>query len=65
MSGTDDIDSVIEHGIVFQGKGESRGGGRVKTKARKKRYITGSHNTPSSRQKNKRRRDRDRRLNGR
>ncbi|SES64169.1 hypothetical protein [Prevotella sp. kh1p2] len=50
-----DIDEIIEGGLVF--KGSSAGGGKaddkVKTKARKKKYITGAHGSGSARQKAK------------
>ena len=37
-----DIDEIIEHGIVFKGasKGGSKDDDKVKTKAKKKKYIT-------------------------
>ena len=41
----DDFDQILESGIVFSGapKGGQPGGGKVKTKAKKKQYITGAH----------------------
>lgn len=51
--GGDDIDAVMENGIVF--KGAPKNGGRkfdkVKTKARKKAYITGAHGSASAKHK--------------
>jgi hypothetical protein len=50
-----DIDEIIESGMVFRGapKGSSNGEGKVKTKAKKKKYITGAHGSGSARQKAK------------
>ena len=51
----DDFQQILENGISF-----GRGGGRqdnrdakVKTKAKKKQYITGAHGSGSARQKAK------------
>lgn len=51
----DDIDKIIsEGGLVFRkAPQQSRDGGKVKTKARKKKYITGAHGSGSARQKAK------------
>lgn len=50
----DDIDAIIEGGIVFKRGGGPKGGdGKVKTKAKKKKYITGAHGSGSARQKAK------------
>ena len=54
MFGGDDIDAVIMGGITFKGGG--KGGtrkeeGKVKTKARKKQYITGAHGSGSAKMK--------------
>ena len=51
----DDIDAIMENGIVFKGasKNTGRNGGKVKTKARKKAYITGAHGSASARHKAK------------
>ena len=40
----DDFDQILENGIVFKGasKGGPKDDGKVKTKAKKKKYITGS-----------------------
>ena len=55
--GGDDIDAVIMGGITFKGKtfGKSSQNqeGKVKTKAKKKQYITGAHGSGSARQKAK------------
>lgn len=53
----DDIDSIIMNGITF-GRGGGPAGssnddGKVKTKAKKKKYITGAHGSGSARQKAK------------
>ncbi len=54
MSKEDDFSLILEHGINF-----GRGGGprtteeKVKTKAKKKKYITGAHSSGSARQKAK------------
>ena len=56
----DDFQSILENGITF-----GRGGGKpkndadkVKTKAKKKAYITGAHGSGSARQKAKYRQQR-------
>lgn len=54
MHGGDDIDAVIMGGITFRGGG--KGGpkkeeARVKTKAKKKQYITGAHGSGSAKMK--------------
>lgn len=51
-----DIDDIIAGGgIVFRksGGGNSKNDGKVKTKAKKKKYITGAHGSGSARQKAK------------
>ena len=52
--GGDDIDAVIMGGITFKGGG--KGGSRkdevkVKTKAKKKQYITGAHGSGAAKKK--------------
>ena len=52
--GGDDIDAVILSGITF--KGGAKGGpkkeeAKVKTKAKKKQYITGAHGSGSAKMK--------------
>lgn len=52
----DDIDDIIAGGgIVFRRGGDKRrdDDGKVKTKAKKKKYITGAHGSGSARQKAK------------
>lgn len=48
----DDFDQILESGIVFKGapKGGPKDDGKVKTKAKKKKYITGAHGSGSARQ---------------
>ena len=48
-----DIDDIIEGGLVFRSAPKGNGGqdGKVKTKAKKKKYITGAHGSGSARQK--------------
>ncbi len=54
MSEDSDFQHILEHGISF-GRGGDRPGdnGKVKTKAKKKQYITGAHGSGSARQKAK------------
>ena len=55
MSREDDFQSILENGISF-GRGGDRkdaNDGKVKTKATKKKYITGAHGSGSARQKAK------------
>ena len=52
--GGDDIDAVIMGGITF--KGGNKGAkheelGKIKTKAKKKQYITGAHGSGSAKMK--------------
>ena len=53
--GGDDIDAVILNGITFKGKGQSsmaKGqSDKVKTKAKKKQYITGAHGSGAAKKK--------------
>ena len=67
MSKGDDIDAIIQGGIVW-GRGPSDNGGdkkgKVKTKAKKKGYVTGSHGSGSARQKAKYREQRSNRHKG-
>lgn len=59
MSTSDDIDSIIEHGIVFgRGSRAEEGNGKVRTKAKKKKYVTGAHGSASAKQKEKYRQQR-------
>ncbi len=51
--GGDDIDAVILGGITFKGgpKGPKKEDNKVKTKAKKKQYITGAHGSGSAKKK--------------
>ena len=55
MTGEDDFQSILQNGISFKRGGERRDSseGKVKTKAKKKQYITGAHGSGSARQKAK------------
>jgi hypothetical protein len=60
MTGEDDFQSILQNGISFKRGGERRDSseGKVKTKAKKKQYITGAHGSGSARQKAKYRQQR-------
>jgi len=51
--GGDDIEQVILHGVTFKGakKGPKKQEEKVKTKAKKKSYITGAHGSASAKKK--------------
>ena len=50
----DDFLHILENGINFGRGGEKpKDDGKVKTKAKKKQYITGAHGSGSARQKAK------------
>ncbi len=55
LFGGDDIDAVILNGITFKGNGQrSMVNGqspKVKTKAKKKQYITGAHGSGAAKKK--------------
>ena len=55
MSKEDDFQYILENGISFGRGGERKdqNEGKVKTKAKKKQYITGAHGSGSARQKAK------------
>ena len=54
MSKEDDFQSILENGISFgRGGGSRQESDKVKTKAKKKKYITGAHGSGSARQKAK------------
>lgn len=56
----DDFDLILQNGISF-GRGGQRNNaddGKVKTKAKKKKYITGAHGSGSAMQKAKYRQQR-------
>ena len=50
----DDFQNILENGINFgRGGDKPKDYGKVKTKAKKKKYITGAHGSGSARQKAK------------
>ena len=50
----DDFQNILENGINFgRGGDKPKDDGKVKTKAKKKQYITGAHGSGSARQKAK------------
>ena len=50
----DDFQNILENGINFgRGGDKPKDVGKVKTKAKKKKYITGAHGSGSARQKAK------------
>ena len=52
--GGDDIDAVILDGITFRGgakSGAKKEGPKVKTKAKKKQYLTGAHGSGAAKKK--------------
>ena len=50
----DDFQKILENGINFgRGGDKPKDDGKVKTKAKKKQYITGDHGSGSARQKAK------------
>lgn len=54
MSKGDDMDAIIQGGVVFGRSGRRQEDtDKVKTKAKKKKYITGSHGSGSAKQKAK------------
>lgn len=54
-----EIDDIIEGGMVFRGTSKPKNDeGKVKTKAKKKKYITGAHGSGSAKQKAKYRQQR-------
>jgi hypothetical protein len=54
MGKEDDFQSILENGISFgRGGGPRKEEDKVKTKAKKKKYITGAHGSGSARQKAK------------
>ena len=46
-----DIEKILTEGIVFRGGKSSDGKKKVKTKAKKKTYITGLHGSGSAKMK--------------
>lgn len=54
-----EIDDIIEGGMVFRAAPKKKtDDGKVKTKAKKKQYITGAHGSGSAKQKAKYRQQR-------
>ena len=53
-----DIDQIIEGGMTFRPARQSKDNDKVKTKAKKKAYITGAHGSGSAMQKAKYRQQR-------
>ena len=50
----DDFQNILENGINFgRGGDKPKDNGKVKTKAKKKQYITGAHGSGSARHKAK------------
>lgn len=50
----DDFESILINGITFERTPQdSTDGNKVKTKAKKKKYITGAHGSGSAKQKAK------------
>ena len=50
----DDFQNILENGINFgRGGDKPKDDGKVKTKAKKKKYITGAHGSGSARKKAK------------
>lgn len=65
MKKEDDFMSILENGISFgRGGHEPKESGKVKTKAKKKKYITGAHGSGSAMQKAKYRENRSNRHKG-
>lgn len=61
----DDFQNILENGINFgRGGDKPKDDGKVKTKAKKKKYITGAHGSGSARQKAKYREQRANRHKG-
>lgn len=59
MAKEDDFQSILENGISFgRGGREKTADDKVKTKAKKKKYITGAHGSGSAMQKAKYRQQR-------
>lgn len=47
----DDIEKILEHGISFSGPAADKEEKKVKTKAKKKAYVTGQHFSDSAKMK--------------
>lgn len=60
-----ELDDILENGIVFRkAPKETKTDEKIKTKAKKKKYITGAHGSGSARQKAKYRTQRANRRKG-
>ena len=58
----DEFDQILESGMVFRKPSKPKtNDGKIKTKAKKKKYITGAHGSDSAKQKAKYREQRSRR----
>lgn len=58
----DEFDQILESGMVFRKPSKPKtNDGKIKTKAKKKKYITGAHGSGSAKQKAKYREQRSRR----
>ena len=65
MPANDDFQSILENGISFgRGSSKPKSDDKVKTKAKKKKYITGAHGSGSAMQKAKYREQRANRHKG-
>ena len=53
MDHFDDFDDILMNGISFGRGGQRKADDKVKTKAKKKKYITGAHGSGSAQQKAK------------
>ena len=54
MAGDKEIHEVIENGVVFRkvpSRNAAANSGKVKTKAKKKKYITGAHGSGAAKMK--------------
>lgn len=50
----DDFEELLVNGISFKkASGQKKGDDKVRTKAKKKKYVTGAHGSGSARQKAK------------
>lgn len=68
MSDNNDIDKAISEGIIFHGapkESHADDSEKIKTKARKKAYITATHRTGAAKMRKEKREKRKRRNNRR
>lgn len=61
MTSNSDFDDILMNGISFGRGGQKKSDDKVKTKAKKKKYITGAHGSGSAMQKAKYREQRAKR----